>query len=156
MNPAGVWLALAGTSEVAGGGAGASSPPPQAPSSDAARSAATSALFMAPSSLRTRPRRAEIRKRRQQRTVGLDLRSRLVDTVVQPERRRAERRRARLAGRAELVRVGVAVGNAEAAHHRDQRDVDDVIARTPAVRIAGEVLRRRSEQPAEEAEPVLV
>src|SRR6478672_10802316 len=153
MKPAGDWLALAGTSEVAGGGGGASSsPPPHAPSTDAARSATRSVFFMAPSSLRTRQRRAEVRERRQQRAGGLDLRAGLVDAVVQPERRRAERRGARLAGGAELVGVGVAVGDAQAAHHRDQRDVDDVVARPAPVRIAGEVLRRGTEQPAEEAE----
>ena len=85
----------------------------------------------------------------------LHLRAGLVDAVVQAEHRRAERRRARLAGRAELVGVGVAVGDAQAAHHRDQRDVDDVVVRPAAVRIAGEVLRRRAEQAAEQAEPVL-
>src|SRR4051794_29293687 len=125
MKPAGDWLALAGTSEVAGGGGGVSSPPPHAPSTEPASSAARSVFFMAPSSLRARQRRAEVRERRQQRAGGLDLRAGLVDTVVQPERRRAERRGARLAGGTELVRVGGAVGHAQAAHHGDQRDVDD-------------------------------
>src|SRR6187549_3884116 len=152
MKPDGDWLALAGTSEVAGGGGASSSPPPHAPSADAASNAARRVFFMAPSSLRARQRRAEVRERRQQRAGGLDLRAGLVDTVVETERRRAERCGARLAGSAELVGVGVAVGDAQAAHHCDQRDVDDVVARPAAVRIAGEVLRRGAKQAAEQAE----
>ena len=112
--------------------------------------------MLRPPQLRAGQRRAEVRERRQQRPGRLDLRAGLVDAVVQAERRRAERHRARLARRAELVGVGVAVGDAQAAHHRDQRDVDDVVVRPPAVRIAGEVLRRRAEQAAEQAEAVLL
>src|SRR5437899_880508 len=109
MKPPGDWLALSGTSVVARGVTAVSSPPPQAASTVAAKSEATRIFFMLPSSLRARQRRAEVREGRQQRTVGLDLRAGLVDTVVQPEHCGAQRSRARLACGAELVRVGVAV-----------------------------------------------
>src|SRR6185436_10412422 len=136
MKPAGDWLALAGTSKVAGGTVAtlSSSPPPQAASTAAATTAARSVFLMTISSLRARQRRAEVWEDRQQRPVRLHLRAGLVDAVVQPERRRAERRRARLAGGTELVGVAVAVGDAEAPHHRDQRDVDDVVVRPASVR----------------------
>src|SRR3954466_13799668 len=118
MKPLTVWLAPAGPCAVAGGGP-SSPPPPHAPSTDAAMTAARSVFFMGISSLCARPGRAEVRERRQQRPVRLHLRPGLVDAVVQAEGGRAEGRSARLAGGTELVRVGIAVGDAEAAHHRD-------------------------------------
>src|SRR5882672_550632 len=97
---------VVGTCSVAGGGAGLSSPPPQAVSTAAAHSKETRILFMRCSSLRTGQRRADVREGRQQRSSGLDLGPRLIDTVVQAEHRRAERHGRGLAGRAELVGVG--------------------------------------------------
>src|SRR6187549_1378783 len=105
MKPPTEALAVAGTSVVAGGVSAGSLPPPQAASSAAVASAARVAWVRMADLLSARAgdRRAEIGEGRQQRTRGLDLRPRLVDAVVQVERRRAERHVGRVAGRAELV-----------------------------------------------------
>ena len=66
----------------------------------------------------------------------------------------AERHRRGIARRTEAERIGVAVGHAQAAHHRHQRNVDDVVLRSATVRIAGVVAAARQDV-ADDAEPVL-
>ena len=74
---------------------------------------------------------------------------------MQLQRRRAQRHRRRTAGRAEAELVGVAIGQAQPAHHRHQRDVDHIVLGPAAIRKAGVVVAA-GQQVADDAEPVLL